>query len=238
MKKILGLVLLLALPMLSYGQARNTGFKIRLKGPIYQDAVLLIHKNLVQVRTEVPFYLISYSLDRYKNTPSTPTLLGLRYERLGASDIGLGFDLEYCSYQAYPTQPKIMSKGEIPSPKDQEVIKFAPYIKKYIRTNRKAIFRGLYISGGLTYLSVKQVVDPNKVALGKGANEYFTHGDLLGASVGLGIQHTIGEYFCFGIGAEAILTSEQFQQETWIEADIGNGAAYLNAFKFYMGAHF
>jgi hypothetical protein len=182
-------------------------------------------------RTEVPFYVYSYAQDRYKTTPSVPILLGLRYERLGASDIGLGADLEYVSYDS----KKLETDAPKNIPKTQQIIKFSPYIKKYYRLNRKAIFRGVALSGGLTYMSVSQIID--EAALLR--KVYLYHrADVLGATLAINLQHTIGEYFSIGVGADATICGSQFTQETFIRTDIGNGAIYINPFKFYIGAHF
>jgi|GEM_PF-5267216 len=233
MRKLLGLAMLLAVSFVANAQVRNTGVRIRLKGPIYQDAVLLVHKNLLMVRAEAPFYAFAYANDTYKTKPGLPVLLGLRYERLGASDIGLGFDLEYTAYNA----KKLQTDAPFDLPKDQRVIKFSPYLKKYIRTNRKAIFRGLYFTGGLTYLSVNQVLTEQSKLLNAKDLKY-KRADFISATLGAGIQHTFGEYITVGFGGDISVCQEQFIQETWTKIDIGNGALYFNPWKFYIGAHF
>jgi hypothetical protein len=231
MKKVLGLVIFLALPLLTYGQARNTG--IRLKGPLYQDAVLILTRNQVQVRAEIPFYLYSYVNETYAKKPGYPTLLGIRYERLGRSDISFGIELEYNSFKAFKST---VLDTNIRVPKDQAVLKFSPFVRAYFRRNRKMVFRGAYLQGGPTIMQVKQVLTttlkPN------GAPYKYSSGSIFGLSVGFGLQHTFGPNVTGGIGAEAIFCGTQFVQEGYSKVNIGNGAIIINPLKFYLGARF
>ena len=229
MKKLFGLLLLACLPLLSFGQARNTG--IKLKGPLYQDNVLIITKNLVQVRLEAPFYAYSYVNETYKKKVSTPILLGVRYERLVAGHTAFCFELEYNSYDA-----KAVEGGPpVEVPKDQSYLKVSPIIRQYFRKDRKAIFRGLFVQGGLSLISINQSLDETQLA----RRAYvFKPATLFGITAGLGVQHTFGQALVIGAAADVTFCGEQFTQETLYRTNVGNGAMYFNPFKFYVGARF
>lgn len=228
MKKLFGLLLLACLPLLSFGQARNTG--IKLKGPLYQDNVLIITKNLLQVRLEAPFYAYSYVNETYKKKVGTPVLLGLRFERLVMGHTGFCIEMEYNSYDA-----KAVAGGPPENiPKDQSYFKIAPQVRQYIRKNRKAIFRGLFVQGGPCLININQSLDETQIARAY----VFKPATLFGITAGLGVQHTFGQSVVIGAAADLTFCGEQFTQETLYRTDIGNGAMYLNPFKFYVGARF
>jgi hypothetical protein len=232
MKKVLGLVILLALPLLTYGQARNTG--IKLKGPLYQDAVLILTRTQIQVRAEIPFYIYSYVNETYAKKPGYPTLLGIRYERLGRSDIGFGVELEYNGFTAFKST---VLDTNLKVPKNQAVLKFTPFVRAYFRRNRKMVFRGAYLQGGPTIMQVKQVLTSTQRP-NRGTPYKYNTGSIFGLSFGLGLQHTFGPNFTGGIGAEAIFCGSQFEQEGFSKVNIGNGAIIFNPLKFYLGARF
>ena len=228
MRKLYGLALLLCLPLLSYGQARNTG--VRLKGPLYQDDVLLITQNLLQVRVEAPFYVYTYAAETYKDK-YLPILLGLRYERLINAKIGFGIEFELNDFEA----KKKETDPPADVPKDQQVIKVTPFLRGYYRKNRKAIFRGFTYQVGPTLMNIQQSLDES----GLPAKIYkFGPATVFGVSLGAGVQHTFGQVLTVGLSAEAIFCGEQFTQELYYKANIGNGAVYINPFKLYVGGRF
>jgi hypothetical protein len=233
MNKVLCLAFLMALPIFAFGQARNTG--IKLKGPLYQDAVLILTRTQVQVRAEIPFYAYSLAAETYKAKPSTPLLLGIRYERLGRADIGFGVELEYNGY----TAKKNETDPELSTPRTQQTIKFSPMARKYFRSyrGRKNIFRGLFLQGGPTLMFIQQLLEDNLLPQKTGIWRYKS-ASIFGMSAGAGIQHTIGPNFTMGVAGEVIFGSQQFVQEGYTKRDIGNGALYINPFKFYIGARF
>jgi hypothetical protein len=232
MKKVLGLVILLALPFLSYGQARNTG--IKLKGPIYQDAVLILTRTQIQVRTELPLYVYAYANDLYKNKPEYPLYLGIRYERLGSGNVGFGVELEYNSFQA-KTDAEDGDKTKWDIPKKQETLKVSPFVRMYFRKNRKMVFRGLYLQGGLSLMNVSQI---KNVSANKNIPPTYTPSTLFGITTGIGINHTFGPVFTGGFGTEATFCGQQFIQEGFTKIDFGDAAIIINPIKFYIGARF
>ena len=231
MKKLYGLALLLSLPLLSLAQVRNTG--VKLKGPIYADETLLITRNLLQVRVEAPFYIYSFANKSY-DKGNTPVFLGLRYERLIKGKIGFGGEIESNSWDA-----RVIGKT-LPRdvPADQRVVRFTPYVKWYFRRRKKELFRGANLHAGLTILNTQQVVDLASTKLAGNSPYKFNSFTGPGLVLGGGLQHTFGEVVTIGASAEVIFFGQQFVQEGYGSVNIGNGAMFINPFKFYVGGRF
>ena len=225
LRRIAAAALLMLLPGLLVGQKRT-------KAPLYADDALVISNNLIQLRVPALFYINAFANEQYKST-ALPILLGVRYERHFKNRTSFGAELEYNSW-APQEKGKIKDQHK---PDQEKTIKFTPFVRFYLRSNgnRKKVFQGVNIIAGPTVLSIAQSLDPNSLS----RSDYkYSQETILAFSISPGVQFNVGPHVTFGANYEAIFSGEQFHQEGYYKTDIGNGAGYLNVFKFYIGSRF
>lgn len=221
------------------------------KGPLYQDEVLVVYKNLLQLRAPVGFYVYNGFQDTYKET-QFPILIGGRYERLIKTRVGMGVEFELNQYTPFPPNLSSKRRNEYPNnqkPDQESVFKITPNARLYLRNeeNKKNIFNGAFIGFGPSLITVQQVVDqprtfreqkPNNGPPNPRGRTYYSPTTTFGISTQLGYSHMFKSGLTVSTSVEGLFSGVNFQQAGFTTIEIGSGSLQINPFRFYIGYRF
>jgi len=245
-RPVLFFLLILLVPAASMAQQ-----KVKNKGPMYEDESVIIYKNLLQIRLPVLFYGYTFAQNTYEKK-HTPVLLGARYEHLLNSIMAIGGEIEYNYWNPLPASVDAGSSTAHKSPynrlpEKESLFRFTPGMRFYLRShkNRKAFFRGFFVTPGVTVYSITQVVDGYRTQIAQRPYPDKIQAPIVYKnSSGFGVSMSVGYSLVFrsGITASASLEGfacgDPFKQEGYLSKSVGNGTILLNPFRFYVGYRF